>query len=90
VQETSKTLKDLLEGNWLLTKHLNKKKIVFRRNEPRKLDTRFSKHSISIEITKIVRPIMKRVLARSMSKEMLGINCWFLVQPVTDDRVDDV
>ena len=90
MQETSKTLKDLLEDNWTLTKHLHKKKIVFRRNEPRVLDTRFNRQNISIEITKIVRPVSKRVLARSMSKELLGINVWLLVKHTTEERVDDV
>jgi len=90
VQEITKTLVEVLQSNWNLTGSVAKDNITFRRGEPFDLTTRFVNNKITIEIDKMTRPITKRTLARSMSREIATITMWFLMQPVTEDRKDEV
>jgi len=90
VQEVTKTLKAILESEWNLTGSVAKTEITFRRGEPFDLTTRFVNNKINIEIDKMTRPITKRTLARSMSREIATVTAWFLMQPMTDERKDEV
>jgi len=90
VQEVTKTLETCLQTNWNLTGSVAKTEITFRRGEPFDLTTRFVNNKINIEVDKMTRPITKRVLARAISREIATITVWFLMQPVTEDRKDEV
>lgn len=85
LQDPTKTIVDALEDNWGEVQGIPKNYINFVRHEPLDLETRFAKgHRVSIEVRPITEPISKRSLARQTHKEVVGINVWVDISPITE------
>jgi len=90
MQEVTKTLIAILESEWSLTGDVHSDKISFNRGEPSDPMKRFLKYPIVIEAEKMTRPVSKRVLARSMSRELVLLTVWLHISPKSETRYAEV
>ena len=83
-----KTLKTLLEDEWLLTENATmKENIVFRTEQPIKPDTRFLSKNTSIEISQVASGANPRNEGRTVFRETIAINIWVRIAPPNEAGV---